>query len=833
MPTELSDPVYKEIVTCRIKLLLEKPFFGNIATRLIAVEAPWCRTAATDGRHLYYNREFVKNLSRPHLLFLIVHEIYHCFPPGTIIPGAYKPIEEFITGDHVIGSGGVHSTVVAPMCNWYDGDMFTIKARGMLPLTMTEEHPVLVSRPTWKHVMGHSSPTGKRTNIREFSEPVWKKASEVVRGDWVQIPRVKGNIKNHRMEFLFSDNPWSSPEKIRGDIILDADMASFIGTYVAEGSTTVTKNNDYMSVLSLSFEKEKQLAEKSKEFLYEKLGISAHFQEKEENGVRTVNFSSAPLGRWLRDNCGHGAHNKRIPDAILYNEDLNILKSFLCAYTKGDDWHNNKMVSSATVSKTLILQLQLAWARLGVLFNIYEDNPQQRESGKSIINGKVIQGGTIYRGMTTSQLALDVFGITSYAKRPTNFSRTFEDAIFTPVSKIITTPYEGVVYNFETSCNTYAAGNMITHNCLLDHIGRRGNRDKDIFNMACDYVINYSIVEEKIGTMPEMGLYDEKYTSEMTAEEVYEILKKNSVTIKMPLDDHLDLGNDSSDDDNEDPIDRSGKDKKKKKGKGQGEDDSEDEDGKPGGKGKGNGGGKGKSVSVTVMGKDGPPKLSEEELQKIRNEMKAAIISAAQSVGAGNLPLGVRRMISELVEPKLDWRTLLDAHIRSQVKDDYTFQRLSRRTWGTGAIMPAQNFIDRVECWCAIDASGSTTDEMVTEFLSEVKGIMEQFRDFKIGILCFDTEVYNVYELTPENFDDVYNYKIKGGGGTIFSAVFEFFKREGIEPNRLAFFTDGLPNDGTWGDPDYCDTIFIIHSNPGISAPHGLTCHYDPPKQKR
>jgi predicted metal-dependent peptidase len=188
--------------------------------------------------------------------------------------------------------------------------------------------------------------------------------------------------------------------------------------------------------------------------------------------------------------------------------------------------------------------------------------------------------------------------------------------------------------------------------------------------------------------------------------------------------------------------------------------------------------------------------------------------------------LGVKRMIANLIEPKLDWRTLLDAHIRSQMKDDYTFQRLSRRTWGTGAIMPAQNFIERVECWGAIDASGSTTDEMVTAFLSEMKGIMESFQDFRIGILCFDTEVYNVYEFTPENFDDVYSYTIRGGGGTMFEAIFEFFKSQDIEPNRLAIFTDGLPNAG-WGDPDYCDTIFIIHSNPQITAPFGLTAHYE------
>jgi len=319
-------------------------------------------------------------------------------------------------------------------------------------------------------------------------------------------------------------------------------------------------------------------------------------------------------------------------------------------------------------------------------------------------------------------------------------------------------------------------------------------------------VVNFSLVAERIGTMPDMGLYDQKFTDEMTADEVYEILKKNSVTIKLPLDEHLDLGNDSTEDGDGDgdPIDREGG---NRTGAGQGE------------------------VDVTIMGKDGPPKLSEADMQKIRNDLKAAVIQTAQQVGAGNVPLGVKRLIANLVEPKLDWRTLLDAHIRSQMKDDYTFQRLSRRTWGTGAILPAQDFVERVECWCAIDASGSTTEQMVTDFLSETKGIMESFADYRIGILCFDTEVYNVYEFTPDNFDDVYGYTIRGGGGTMFEAVFEYFKANDIEPNRLAFFTDGLPNAG-WGDANYCDTIFIIHSNPHITAPYGLPCPYEAPEPK-
>ena len=41
-------------------------------------------------------------------------------------------------------------------------------------------------------------------------------------------------------------------------------------------------------------------------------------------------------------------------------------------------------------------------------------------------------------------------------------------------------------------------------------------------------------------------------------------------------------------------------------------------------------------------------------------------------------------------------------------------------------------------------------------------------------------------------------------------------------------FTDGYPWD-SWGDADYCDTIFVIHSNSdkNLQAPFGATAHYD------
>jgi len=81
-PEELevkSNEVLDKIVVARVGLLLRHPFFGNMATRLkIQSCDDWCPTAATDGRHLYYNTQFFNALSEKQIEFVIAHEILHC-----------------------------------------------------------------------------------------------------------------------------------------------------------------------------------------------------------------------------------------------------------------------------------------------------------------------------------------------------------------------------------------------------------------------------------------------------------------------------------------------------------------------------------------------------------------------------------------------------------------------------------------------------------------------------------------------------------------------------------------------------------------------------------
>lgn len=324
--------------------------------------------------------------------------------------------------------------------------------------------------------------------------------------------------------------------------------------------------------------------------------------------------------------------------------------------------------------------------------------------------------------------------------------------------------------------------------CVYDHLGRRESRDPKLYNIAADFVVNNLLVRDRIGAKPKIVdcFQDFKY-EKWTSEEVYDDLFKNAKKIDIDslgelLDEHIDW-------------------------------DDEDDDGDEDGEGKN---GKGR------------PKLSKEELRQIRDEIKEAMIQAAQSAGAGNTPGEIQRMIKELTEPKMNWRQLLRQQIQSTIRNDYTFARPSRKGWHTGAVLPGMNFQDTIDICVSIDMSGSISNKQGSDFLGEIAGIMEEFKDYRIKVWCFDTKVYNEQDFSSDNGEDVRDYQVVGGGGTDFMCNWNYMKKHDIQPKKFIMFTDGYPYD-SWGDESYCDTIFIVHSNhnKNLQAPFGVTAHYE------
>ena len=106
------DKIRDRVTKARVKLLLQHPFFGNLATRLKIIDATdRIPTAAVDGRNLFINRDFVHALTDGELMFLIAHEVMHCVFEHMIRRGEREPQVWNMAGDYVInvGRGGTKS----------------------------------------------------------------------------------------------------------------------------------------------------------------------------------------------------------------------------------------------------------------------------------------------------------------------------------------------------------------------------------------------------------------------------------------------------------------------------------------------------------------------------------------------------------------------------------------------------------------------------------------------------------------------------------------------------------------------------------------------------
>lgn len=331
----------------------------------------------------------------------------------------------------------------------------------------------------------------------------------------------------------------------------------------------------------------------------------------------------------------------------------------------------------------------------------------------------------------------------------------------------------------------------------FDHFGRRSHRDPQWWNMANDYVINATLIKDRIGKMPtirvpvenkdetgkkttnqRVGLYDERYTKPeiWTSEAVYDDLAKRKVTKELTLDVHLEAGKDGKNSPNGIPID-----------------------------------------------------ISEEDLKKIREVMKGKILEAANAaMGVGKMPASLRRLVDHLIEPRVDWRDLLKQSIQSCLTDDFTWMRPNRKHMYGGIFLPTLDKDETIDIEVAIDMSGSITDRMGKDFLSEVNGIMNQYADFRIGVLSFDTQVYNHQVFTKENQDELMSYKLMGGGGTDFGCFWNHWKKQQIEPKLAVVFTDGFPY-GSWGPDNYADTLWIITegAKTKVRPPFGRYAYYD------
>ena len=308
---------------------------------------------------------------------------------------------------------------------------------------------------------------------------------------------------------------------------------------------------------------------------------------------------------------------------------------------------------------------------------------------------------------------------------------------------------------------------LVAHECMhpmLEHPFRRGERDIRNWNKAGDYVINQLLVDEGIGKMPEGGLYDNDIWQQGngTTDGIYKVL----------------------------PI-------------------IDDGDGEGG---VGSVGGQGDPLDE-CLDADGSPAEQEQNAA----EWKVKVAQAAQAAKMmGKMSAGVERFVGEVLQPKVDWREVLQRFVEKCKDDTRSWARPNRRFLSQGMYLPSTSGEAMGELVVAVDCSGSIGQEEIDQFASEVLTIKEDSNPSAIHVVYFDSEVSHYDKFTR---DDEVHITPHGGGGTAFSPVFEYLEEHNIEPVACVFLTDLYCDD--FGDEPAYPTLWVTTDSNSTDAPFG------------
>ena len=310
--------------------------------------------------------------------------------------------------------------------------------------------------------------------------------------------------------------------------------------------------------------------------------------------------------------------------------------------------------------------------------------------------------------------------------------------------------------------------------CALSHFNRRGHRLRHRWDVACDYAVNMILDEERMQP-PDEALMNAAYRG-LTAEEIYPLLHEDPPEKTQDM--HL-FDNDTSDGQEGEPQEQH-------MSQGQGEQQNEDS---------ADGGGDkpeeqqktGNDPQQAGEAQDAPPPPPTDP-DKLDEQWKSRLAAAAQAARqAGKLSQSMMRLVDDLLSPQLPWRALLARYMMNAARDDYSFQRTSRREGE--ALMP-RLYSQSVKAVVVLDTSGSVTKEELQEFLTEIDVLKAQVRADVTLHACDDKldprgpwryAMWEAMSLPGE---------ISGGGGTDFRPVFHWLEASGVSPDLLVYFTD-------------------------------------------
>jgi predicted metal-dependent peptidase len=293
---------------------------------------------------------------------------------------------------------------------------------------------------------------------------------------------------------------------------------------------------------------------------------------------------------------------------------------------------------------------------------------------------------------------------------------------------------------------------------------------------AMDFIINDTLIADKIGKFPECGLHDPK--------------------IATRADGFIDAYRKVYEDD--------------QKGGGKG----------GGGKQPGQAGGGFDQVMDpgSVAGQD-PQQAAQQRSQTEWDTAVAAALTSAKM--QGKLPTNLERLLGEIVDPQVAWQEHIRAFFARRVGGGaYDWRKADRRMILQDIYSPARAGNGCGVVVVGVDTSGSIGQRELDVFFGEMRGILDDVRPQQVHVVWCDAKVHKV-DVVDDSMD-IAGLKPMGGGGTSFKPVFDYIDELPVPPDALVYLTDGM---GLF--PDRAPTYPVIWGNiyPNSKYPFGEVVH--------
>ena len=159
----------------------------------------------------------------------------------------------------------------------------------------------------------------------------------------------------------------------------------------------------------------------------------------------------------------------------------------------------------------------------------------------------------------------------------------------------------------------------------------------------------------------------------------------------------------------------------------------------------------------------------------------------------GDTPAGWRRWAEEMLEPSVNWRRQLAAHVRRGAADvtgrvDFTYRRPSRRASAVPDVVLPSLRQPLPHVALVIDTSGSMSDSMLGQALGEVTGVLRSLGVARrnLRVIACDAQAYQAQRV--RKLDAV---RLEGGGGTDMGAGLDAAAALRPRPDLIIVLTDG------------------------------------------